>query len=40
MYLNHGNRTIALSGYDLLQNRHFDDIEPYGVVLIDPTKQS
>jgi beta-galactosidase len=39
MYLNHGNRTIALSGYDLLQNRHFDDIEPYGVVLIDPTKQ-
>ncbi len=35
MYLNHGNRAVKVSGYDLLKECRFDEIEPYGVALVD-----
>lgn len=35
MYLNHGDRTIKADGYDLLQQCHYHEIPPYGVVLSD-----
>ena len=34
MYLNHSNRDIELSGFDILSNGPVDHIPPYGVVLI------
>lgn len=35
MYLNHGDRAVKLAGYDLLKESRFDEIPPYGVVLVD-----
>ena len=33
LYLNHSGKEVCLSGYDLLEERAFDTIEGYGVVL-------
>jgi len=35
MYLNHGDRAVQIMGYDLLQKCSFDEIPPYGVMLIE-----
>lgn len=34
MYLNHGDRKVKVSGYDLLKECAFDEIEPFGVALV------
>jgi beta-galactosidase len=34
MYLNHGDKSVALSGYDLLKEAAFTEIPAYGVVLV------
>ena len=34
IYLNHGDKAIALAGYDLLKQCRFEEIPPYGVALI------
>ena len=35
LYLNHSDREIKLTGYDLLEERNFDTVEKYGVVLME-----
>ncbi len=39
MYLNHGNKEISLSGYDLLTESDFESIPPYGVMLVGGDKK-
>ena len=34
IYLNHGDETIALTGYNLLQETEFQQIPPYGILLV------
>ena len=34
LYLNYGDEEVPLAGYDLLKERAFDVIPPYGVVLV------
>ena len=34
MYLNHSNKSVGMSGYDLLKEETFDHIPAYGVVLL------
>ncbi len=34
MYLNHGDRSVPLCGYDLIKEQHTDAVPPYGAVLI------
>lgn len=39
MYLNHSDRAVTLAGYDILEEKDFTEIPPYGVVLLDGEKQ-
>ena len=34
IYLNHSNKEVEFSGYDLLKEEKFDHIPAYGVVLL------
>ena len=34
MYLNHSDRTVPLAGYDILEEKSFEEIPAYGVVLL------
>ena len=38
MLLNHGNCEIALSGYDMLEERYFGTVPPFGVILMKQDK--